>query len=113
VTFNFTVEGTKRVQLWGGQPTFLSHPPTIFSKPMEPPTLPPVSVLHSSFLQGCSVTLPHWGRPRAVGPCSLTQSVGISISRTRYLLSLHSGLDRFSAVMPMAGCWVKAVHPGI
>lgn len=46
--FHFTVEGTKHIQLRGGQPTFLSHPPTIFSSPMELPTLPPVSfTLHS------------------------------------------------------------------
>lgn len=43
VTFHFTVEGTKRVQLQGGQPTFLSQPPTVFSRPVEPPILPPVS----------------------------------------------------------------------
>lgn len=43
VTFHCTVEGTKRVQLRGGQPTFLSHPPTIFSRPVEPATLPPGS----------------------------------------------------------------------
>lgn len=49
VTFNFTVEGTKRVQLWVGQPAFLSHPPTIFSRPMESPTLPPVSFTLYSF----------------------------------------------------------------
>lgn len=72
------------------------------------------SALHSSFLQGCSGTLPRWVPPRAVGPCSLGQLAGISTSRTRYHLSPPGGLDLSSAAMPMAGwCWAKAVHPGI